>query len=313
MPLFPYFCLLSSQQNVILYFIYLFIFHPTRSWAAPCSLHPQTSTGREWGAWWRPYRRRPEVPIRPVTSCILPPHNLHQTQHRLTQLALQIHMPPWVSDNGREKLQARFAPHYISSENHLCVLDVCIPLKEAPRTTQVSCRASAPLRKTKGVECIRQADWLTHAHARSSPCPHAHTFTFHSPQRFSWFHFQFCFQWETGRITVDKLKRNTEIKIAVNVSTIIHTEHDFRVKLCLKKCLCHTCFLITVHNPLTLVIRRVGDVFLCVSDFVLKWGRCSSDKPHYPAVSSAFCSAFFCLQPRCQARLLFQGVWSFKF
>lgn len=111
-------------------------------------------------------------------------------------------------------------------------------------------------------------------------------------------------------ITVDKSKRNTEIKIPVNVPTTRHTEHDFRVKLCLKKCLCHACYLTTVHNPLTLVIRRVGDVFLCVSDFVLKWGRCSSDKPRYPAVSSAFCSYFFCSQPRCQARLLFQGVWS---
>lgn len=274
--LFPYFYPLSSQQNIIL-------FSSTKVLNGVLQPPPTDEQRQRVRSMMEALQASARSPgqtsniLYPLTLCTQDTLDftlLHLTVQKLTHASVSI----WQGQREQQHmhalaLRASRADHFHCRSDNF--LDFCIPLK-AHCTTQG--RYCISLSAPKG--SVHPSSWLTYSHTPSffiSPTHARSYFTAHNCS--VGFTFLSAFNRKQG-CHIRPLRRiNKHINSYQNtLLCTVYTKHEF-------VWIYFTVFL----GSLTFVFRRVGDVFLCLSDFTLKWGWCY--QTCYPTIGLAFCQS----------------------
>lgn len=268
MLLFPYFYPLSSQQNIIL-------FSSTKVLSGVLQPPPTEEQRQRVRSMMEALQTSARSPgptsniLYPLTLCTQ--GTLDFTLFTATAHSTKAHtcLRKYLTRAERAAAHARTRAPCFMWADHLHwqsdnFLDVCIPLKaRCTRQGRYCISVSAP----KG--SVHPSSWLTYSHTPSffiSPtCAHSY-FTAHNCS--VGFTFLSAFNRKQG-CHIRALRRiNKHINSYQNtLLCTVYTKHEF-VWL----------YFTVLLGSLTFVFRRVGDVFLCLSDFTLKWGWCPPDK-----------------------------------
>lgn len=269
MSLFPYFYPLSSQQNIILS-------SSTKVLSGVLQPPPTEEQRQRVRSMMEALQTSARSPG--PTSNILYPLTLSHTEDTLdftpftaTAHSTKAHtcLCKYLTRAERAAAHARTRALCFMSADHLHwqsdnFLDVCIPLK-ARCTTQGRYCISVSVPKGS----VHLSSWLTYSHTPSffiSPTRAHSYFTAHNCS--VGFTFLSAFNRKQGCHIRALHRINKHINSYQNtLLCTVYTKYEFA-----------WLYFTVLLGSLTFVFRRVGDVFFCLSDFMLKWGWCPSDK-----------------------------------